>query len=575
MKLKSLNNYIGLLIFLPLFLSVQAEEEIDIWSKDKTQDKEIKKNLEKNKLPDDIFKANKIKKDFKIEKEVLEETNDIKIFGIYDPAENDFDLNMWSKTDAEDVRASLKRINKINLSNTSKFFFEKTLFSFAYPPEGMDDKEFINLKIDWMIDNNRSDLIEETLKQNKLFHGKKRAVQYLVDKNISKANIKESCKKISFLDKNIKDSYLEKFKIYCLVFNDKKNEAQLLYDILKEENQSDKFFDDKINFLLGITNQTTKKIKEDNLLNFYLSSITIENFKYEPKKSTKKEIWDYLNSANLIKVEDIKDKEKIKSLERAANQNQFQKTKIFEIYRKIPFDLNNLINAEDIYQTLDGSDARALIYQKILLTDSEQNKIRLIFLLEDLFKKDKLLNVYSKFMVDRLKEIDEEKIPKPYQETVKNKILKQQKFKLGKIKYDDKVLHRSKVLKYFLGEIDQKKTQKDFNKIYKRISKNKKYFFSAKDFALIESLGKDGIILPKSFDKSEISKKYIVPSNLFKLADNNESAFLALKIVEIIGEDEATDLDPETIYFITSLLNHINLKKLRNEIIISALPQRS
>ena len=32
-----------------------------------------------------------------------------------------------------------------------------------------------------------------------------------------------------------------------------------------------------------------------------------------------------------------------------------------------------------------------------------------------------------------------------------------------------------------------------------------------------------------------------------------EDVFLALKIVEIIGEDEANQLDPETLYFITNL----------------------
>ena len=60
-----------------------------------------------------------------------------------------------------------------------------------------------------------------------------------------------------------------------------------------------------------------------------------------------------------------------------------------------------------------------------------------------------------------------------------------------------------------------------------------------------------------------------------QLTKNNEPAFLTLKIVEIIGEDEIYDLDPETIYFITHLFNQINLKKLRNEILISALPQRT
>ena len=53
------------------------------------------------------------------------------------------------------------------------------------------------------------------------------------------------------------------------------------------------------------------------------------------------------------------------------------------------------------------------------------------------------------------------------------------------------------------------------------------------------------------------------------------SFFLTLKLVEIIGEDEAYNLDPETIYFITHLLNQNDLKTIRNEILISALPQRS
>ena len=41
------------------------------------------------------------------------------IFGIYDPEENDFNLNMWSQKDAQNVRSSISRINKLNLSNTA------------------------------------------------------------------------------------------------------------------------------------------------------------------------------------------------------------------------------------------------------------------------------------------------------------------------------------------------------------------------------------------------------------------------------------------------------------------------
>ena len=46
-----------------------------------------------------------------------------------------------------------------------------------------------------------------------------------VDENITQANIKKGCEKIKFIDTKIKDSYLEKFKIYCLVFNNQKSQA--------------------------------------------------------------------------------------------------------------------------------------------------------------------------------------------------------------------------------------------------------------------------------------------------------------------------------------------------------------
>jgi hypothetical protein len=252
-----------------------------------------------------------------------------------------------------------------------------------------------------------------------------------------------------------------------------------LYDILKEQNQSDNFFDDKINFLFGIKDKVNPKIMDNNLLNFYLSSITVEKFKYEPNKKTKKIIWEYLNAANLIQLDDLQDKEKLKSLEIAANQNQFDKQKIFDIYKKIPFELNSLINADNIYQSLIGSDARALIYQKFLLSDNNEKKVKLLFLLKDLFKKDDLSNVYVKFMSEKLQEIDLTNIPDSYQETVQNNIISEEVYKLGKIKYDDKVLHKSRIIKYFTENTGNKKIQKDLDKIYKKIKRDKKYFFSA------------------------------------------------------------------------------------------------
>ena len=42
--------------------------------------------------------------------------------------------------------------------------------------------------------------------------------------------------------------------------------------------------------------------------------------------------------------------------------------------------------------------------------------------------------------------------------------------------------------------------------------------------------------------------------------------------MEIIGEDEPHQLDPETVFFITNLLNKTNLIEIRNKVLISALP---
>jgi hypothetical protein len=577
MKLKSFNYFLGLLIISIIFDPLQGEEKIDIWKKNKNSKIENeKKNTDKNqqKLNFDPIKILDSGKTIEIEDQRLGENNESKVFGIYDPAENDFNLNMWSSTKAEDVKTSLKRIEKIKLSRTANKILEKILLSFSYPPENMGEEEFADIKINWLIKNNRSDLIESFIKQNKEFKSKSKAVQFLVNENIANADLKKGCERIKFIDIKIKDSYLEKFKIYCLILNKKKSEAQLLLDLLREQKQSDKFYDDKINFLLGVSSKTTNKINENNLLNFYLSSITIKDFSFTPTKNTKEEIWKYLNASNLIKLDDYSDKKRLKELELAANQGQVDKDTIFKIYQQIPFELNNLINAKNIYQTLNESDARSLIYQKFLLSESNDVKIEYLFLLEDLFKKSNLANIYSKFFSDKIEEIGIKNISEKYQAAAMSRIITDDELLLGKIKYNDKILHQSKILKYYIDKENEKKIQKDIDKIFKKIRKNKKYFYSAKDLALADSLIKDGFFLPSYFDYASLSKKYEIPKNLLKLIDQNQNAFLALKIVEIIGEDEPNQLDPETIYFITNLLNKMDLKKIRNIVFNSALPFR-
>ena len=55
-----------------------------------------------------------------------------------------------------------------------------------------------------------------------------------------------------------------------------------------------------------------------------------------------------------------------------------------------------LVNAQNVYQSLEKIEGRALLYQKYLLSDNTENKLDLFFL-KDLFKKENLSNIYKNF----------------------------------------------------------------------------------------------------------------------------------------------------------------------------------
>ena len=45
-----------------------------------------------------------------------------------------------------------------------------------------------------------------------------------------------------------------------------------------------------------------------------------------------------------------------------------------------------------------------------------------------------------------------------------------------------------------------------------------------------------------------------------------------LRLIEIIGEDDLENLDPDTLYFMSTILNQLNLDSIRNKIILKVLP---
>ena len=580
MKLLSLNKNIFFFFILFLFSSALfSEESVDIWSKKNLKDKAVIDVTNNNSLKK---KKSKININTKLPKQITIDSANLKlnknlIYGIFEPEKNNLTLNMWLNSEGTRVKDTIERINKIKLSSFAEEIFVNTLFTISSPPsQNMSNEDFIEYKLDWMINNQRQDLISAFLNKNKEFPNKEKIIKYLVDQNISQSNIEQACEKIALLDNSIRNSYLDQFKIICLIKDKKKNEAMLMHDLLKEQKLSNNFFDSKINYLLGLSKKEDKKIDDTSLLNFYLSSITVSEFDYSPNKKTKKQIWQYLNAAKLLKVNNFESNEQIKYLEIAANKDNLNYSYIFEIYKNIKFDLNDFLNIDKMYQMLDPVSARALTYQKILLSDNIKTKLKYIFLLNDLFIEDKLFNISRNYLDQELKLFNTQEVPVEYIDLVSKNIIDTTKNKLNKIKLNDKKYHTSKIIKFYtLKNISSSKVEKDLKSVSKKIKKNKKYKISLKDAALFESLESDGIILPKEIDYNQIKKNNLPPAELLNFVKNNEIGMLLLRIVELIGEDEILDLDDQTIYFISHLFTKSGLIKFRNRILFVALPERN
>ena len=579
MKLLNLNRKLFFSLVLFIFVTpLASEDSVDIWKKENlttnADKKSIKVSQEKreSKININLTKP----KEISINSESLGITNNL-IYGIFDPAENDLTIDMWLNSEGTRVKDTIDRIYKIKLSTFAEELFVSTLFTIAkLPGQNMTDEEFINYKFDWLIKNKKDDLIANFLNRNNEFPNKKKVIKYLVDKNISKANLADACQNISLLSKDVNDSYLDQFKIICLIRNDKKEEAQLILDVLREQKLSNKFFDKKIDYLLGLTVKLDNKIDDTNLLNFYLSSITIPEFSYSPNKKTNKKIWNYLTAANLFKIENLENKDQIKELENAANNGSLPISYIFEIYKNLKFNFNDFLKTEEVYPTLDVINARALIYQKILLTDNTETKLKYIFLLNDLFKKDKLFNLSREYVDKELKALNQDEIPPFYEQLVAKNIIYEKKTDLGKIKYNNRSYHTSKILAFYTeNNISKKKLNKEIENVHKKIKKNKKYRVSLKDTMLFEALQADGIIIPMELINKDLIKENAPSVELSNFGKNNETGLLLLRVVELIGEDEILDLDDQTIYFINHLLINSGLKKYSNKILIKALPDRS
>ena len=580
LKLLNKKNLLAILLSLLFGFSAQTQEPIDIWKiEEKKTSKEfdiIKDIDEKNIIQNSIYKMQSQKNDqLNIKEDQTLASKEVKIVGLYDPAENGLDINMWSNSNGDQILNIYKRINKLNLSKDASEILDILFLTNAHYPEiNISKDQFLELKSNWLIKNSNFELIESYLLNNQIINEHPKLTKFLVDYLLSKSEIKKACKIFSNIKESIQDEYLSKFNIHCLINDNKKDEAQLLIDLKKESGFVNKFYEEKINYLMGYTNQPNIEISENTILDFHLSHRTNPEFKFNPKNSTSKQIWKYLSTSNLLdNIEDIEltDINKIISIEKATHEGNYTEKELFELYTRFQFNINQLLNIQESTKLLSAIESRALIYQGILITTEIENKLKLMNALKNSFKNEGIENAFNVELSLFLKEIGKDQVPLNYSSFYNNYIEKG-KAELTNIKINNKVLHQSKLINYFREEASSKKITKDLNEFLKKVKKNKKYFFSKKDVILVETFKSDGIKVSEKFKNLYAINESEMPSDIQIFINSGDIGAAMLRIVEVIGQDEIKDIDEDTLYFIISTLNQLNIDPLRNKILLKVLP---
>ena len=568
---------ISLLLSLP---SIAEEKPVDIWNLEKQETDSIsEENLSLEKTEQEsqnsIYKmqVDKNEDSIKLDKDLTSKT--IKIAGLYDPEDYGLSISMWSNSDGLLLKKLFESINKYDLSEDASEILNISLLTNAYhPSQNITDDEFLKFKTNWLIKDSNFELIEEYLIKNQITNLHPELMKYMVDRYLSQSDLKKSCEIFSKIKEPLEDEYLSKFNLYCLINYGKNEEAQLILDLKKELGFQDEYYENKINYLFGYIDEANKDVSENSILDFHLAHRTNPEFTFEPNKDTPKSIWKYLSTSNLLyKIQDLEitDIDKISTIEKATHDKNYSEEELFEFYKRFQFNLEQLLNTKESYKTLSSIEGKALVYQRLLLTEEPKLKLELMKILKDIFESEDIGNAFDTELAKFLKKIDETDVPSNFT-TFYNQHIKNDEITNKKIKYNNKILHQSKLVNYFNGDYAKSKIEEDLDKFLKKIKKDKKYFLSKKDIIFLEALKSDGIEISKKYENLYEVNKSEMPRDIQDMINNKEIGAALLRIIEVIGPEKIEDIDDDTVYFIINTLNQLNADLIRNKLLLKVLP---
>jgi len=582
---KSLNNLLLNILFCSVVIAQSAIAETrDIWQQSKSIKPSENKNLEienKNELPPiNLNQSNKTELQISsINQSALDNENKEVVFGIYDPKLTNINIDFWKPIPSEVFNNFSSEIFKNEYSvSTSKLinriFFSKTNLSH------LDDKglAYLNFVSTYLAKTKDSKLIDAVIDQNNLLLNNEKLLDFLVNNYFTSYQIDKACKYAVNMGAEIKNFELQKFKIFCLVKNKENKKALANLELMRESGFKDDFFIQKINYLLGMLLARQGEENTDTLLNIHLSSLANPDFNpsFTVFKNDASKTKYFFNSPFISKSPIFNNKqdsltdedfELIRFLEEGSNIESFPLEKLYALYKKIVFKIDDLLVPNEAFSKYHPVKGRALLYQSIILTRDQQQRLKLIELIKDNYNKNNLAKLGNKVYFSFISSIDkkylsDEIIQKIFENSQNSK---QNNAKvLNNVKY----FYQSDVVTLLFDKKINQNQKKSLEK-FASLLDSKKYQASEKDIVLATLLAEQKTNLPSGLKKITNTDEIYIPNKIYDMIERKEYSKATLELVLLTQKLQDSKDYARDFLIIIKILDRLNFSLIKQEFINS------
>ena len=562
-----------------------SETPKDIWEQSKSIKKvETNNNLEtqnKQELPPTtILQIPKTELEISnISQTEIEQSNRQAIFGIYDPGATNIPVTFWDNMSPEifdSFRQTMAQGDNRRSVNQliARVFFSKTNLS-NHEDKGV---AYLNFVSSFLAHSQDTKLIDSVIDQNNLLLNNEQLLGFLINNNFSNYQIEKACKYAQNLGAEIKNFELQKFKILCLVQAKESKKALANLELIRENGFKDDFFIQKVNFLLGMLLARQGESKTDTLLNIHLSSLVNPMFNpsFSVFKGDLNKTKYFFNSPFVEKILlENKDSKKefvteedfalVEFLEQGSNIELFKTENIFAIYKKIIFGIEDLLNPNETYIKYHPVKGRALLYQAILLTKDQQQKLTFIEALQNSYKKSKFLNLGNKVYYQLISDIDQKYLTKEVQEQMVQ-YFESLKKKKSDLETNDKFLHTSDAVFLLTDEKPESKSKKSLE-TFADLVDDKKYEVTKRDVAMINLLAQQKVYLPSSLRKFVNPDEIYIPNKIYNMLEKNENNKATLEVLQLVKSLNSSKEYARDFLVITKILDRLGFGLIKQDFI--------